>query len=132
MFSFQRRNCSISAADVFSFVRRIQITKERGKDYVVNETSNTQKTLPHSDEPKTKKKESLETMMDVKENKNLVEIFNKISHGLRDDYIEPETKHVWKVKDYLEKRSGGIRVYTQWGRFLGTAYVNPQFTSKEK
>ncbi len=56
------------------------------------------------------------------EDKKYVNIFNKISHGLHHDYIEPETGHVWKVEDYLNGKTRGILVFTKWGKFLGTAY----------
>ena len=70
--------------------------------------------------------------MEKSDNQKYVEIFNKISHGLRGDYTEPETGHVWKVEDYLMKKTEGILVYTKWGRFLGTAYVSPWAAESRK
>ena len=51
--------------------------------------------------------------MEKAENQKYVDIFNRISHGLREDYIEPETGHVWKVRDYLQGNTDGILVYTK-------------------
>ena len=64
--------------------------------------------------------------------KYLVDIFNLISHGLREDYMEPETGHVWKVSDYLQGKTEGIRVYTKYGMFLGTAYYSPRYDQKKR
>lgn len=62
--------------------------------------------------------------MEKNERKELVDIFNRISHGLKSDYTEPETGHIWKVTDYLEGKTAGIVVTTKYGKFLGTAYYS--------
>jgi len=60
--------------------------------------------------------------MSKSDSKDYVEIYNKIAHGLKEDYVEPETGHVWKVTEYLQGKNKGIPVYTGYGKFLGTAY----------
>ena len=62
--------------------------------------------------------------------KYFVDIFNLISHGLREDYMEPETGHVWKVSDYLQGKTEGILVFTKYGMFLGTAYYSQGMIKK--
>lgn len=71
-------------------------------------------------------------MESKKDARNYVYIYSKIAHGLRTDYIEPETKHVWKVKNYLEGKTRGIEVYTLQGKFLGTAYTHPDMVKTTK
>ena len=60
--------------------------------------------------------------MNKNDNKDYVEIYNKIAHGLKEDYVEPETGHVWKVTEYLSGKNKGVPVFTRHGKFLGTAY----------
>lgn|GEM_PF-5938184 len=70
--------------------------------------------------------------MEKNDEKKYVNIYNRISHGLREDYIEPETGHIWKVSDYLQGKTTGIRVYTNAGMFLGTAYYSSGMTRKKE
>lgn len=59
-----------------------------------------------------------------KDEDKYVDIFNKISHGLKSDFTDPKTKQIWRVKDYLDGKTEGIRVYTPQGKFLGTSYYS--------
>ena len=54
--------------------------------------------------------------------KDYIDIYKRIAHGLKNDFIDEKTGQIWKVRDYLAGRTDGVRVYTLWGRFLGTAY----------
>ena len=60
--------------------------------------------------------------MNKNDSRDYVEIYNKIAHGLKEDYVEPETGHVWKVTEYLQGKNEGIPVFTRYGKILGTAY----------
>ncbi len=54
----------------------------------------------------------------------MIRIFDRIALGLNRDYTDPNTKQIWGVEDYLAGETQGVRVYTNTGRYLGTAYRN--------
>ena len=49
------------------------------------------------------------------------DIFLRIDCGLKDDYVEPDTKHVWHVRDYLAGKTEGV-IVTAFGKYLGTSF----------
>lgn len=50
------------------------------------------------------------------------DIFMRIDAGLKEDYVEPDTKHVWHVKDYLAGKTGNGVAVTFGRKLLGMAF----------
>ena len=52
-----------------------------------------------------------------------IDIYRRIAKGLTDDYIDPDTKQVWAVKDYLAGKTTCVTVWSPGKRkFIGNAY----------